>query len=786
VFVEVLLDLPVDQTFTYRLTGYESNPPAFGKRVIVPFGKGDLLKTGVIVEVKEKPEALLSRVKEVFDIPDPFPIVTKELLETCRWISSFYCSTVGEALFRFIPEAFVVEESVVISFRGLPDGQKLTPSERALVEELLASSSKSLKLSTLRKRLKLKAVGSVVSSLVKKGIVERKTEIEGDKVPKERFLAFVRRGYGGKRGRELLEILEKEGEIPLKKVRALGFSDTVVRSLVNGGFARLFYRRVTLENRENPLLDRRKVRLTPAQKRVLNQILGSRGPHLLTGVTGSGKMEVYLSVAREFVKRGKGVIILVPELLLTPELRARVEAYFGSEIAVYHGRMTPKERASVWLKALQGEVRVFLGTRPAVLLPVRELGLIVVDEEQDPSYKEGQKPYYNARDVAVRRCGITGAELLLVSATPSVESFYFSLKGVYRRHHLENRFSNLPPPEIEIVDLKEEERKGIFSLKLLSTLERVIEAGKQALLYIPRRGFYSLVFCDSCGWSAECRYCKVNLTYHKTSNLLLCHVCGRRYRPVSRCPRCSARLTFKGYGTERVEEELSHLFPHWKIVRLDLDTVKDPVNGARLIKEIKEGNCQVIVGTNIAIKGHNFPNLSFVAVLLAELLAGAPDFKASERIFQSILQATGRAGRFQPGSAMVQTYNPELPAIRYAADYRYDDFYREELLGREILGYPPYTLGVLLEFQLEKKSLEKELKERFDSLAVSLSGLFNFPRLAPAPIPKLSGRYRYQAFLTTPWEDHLEKLKELRQKTVKLFPFHKFRCKIDVEPVRIL
>jgi primosomal protein N' (replication factor Y) len=269
-------------------------------------------------------------------------------------------------------------------------------------------------------------------------------------------------------------------------------------------------------------------------------------------------------------------------------------------------------------------------------------------------------------------------------------------------------------------------------------------------------------------------------------NLLICHICGRRYRPVFKCPKCSSRLSFRGYGTERVEEELREIFPHFKVVRLDLDTVKEPTTGARLIKEIKEGKHQVIVGTNIAIKGHNFPKLAFVGVLVAELLGGAPDFKASERIFQSILQATGRAGRFTPGSAMVQAFNPENPAVKYAVEYRYDEFYQEELLGREILGYPPFTLGVLLEFQLEKKTLEKELKEKYDSLASKLHGHFNFPKLNPAPIPRLSGRYRYLAFLTTGWEGHLEKLKLLKEAVQSLFPAYKIRYKIDVQPVRII
>jgi len=786
VFVEVLLDLPLEQSFTYKLSGYESNPPEFGKRAIVPFGRGELLKTGIILSVMERPPDGLSQVKELFDIPDPFPLITKEYLETCKWLSSFYCSSLGEAVFKFLPDAFKVEESVVIALKELPKSLNLTPSEEAVVNQLVNSASGALRLSTLRRRLKIKTLSRVISNLVKKGVVERLTEIETERVPKEAYLKFLNLNYGGKRGRELLEVLKERGELPVKELKALGFSASVIRGVVERGCAHLYYKKVSIPNRENPLKDKRLARLTPSQLRVAQAILNGGRAHLLTGVTGSGKMEVYLAVAREFVKRGKGVLILVPELLLTPELRSRVEAYFGAGVGIYHGKLTPRERASTWLKALRGEVKIFLGTRPAALLPVKNLGLIIVDEEQDPSYKEAQKPHYNARDVALKRSKITGSKIILVSATPSVEAYYLYKRGALTRHHLKERFGSLPPPVIEIADLTREERRGIFTLKLLKTLERVVSSGRQALLYIPRRGFFSTVFCSSCGWSAECKYCKVNLTYHKTSHLLICHICGKRYRPIFKCPRCSSPLTFKGYGTERVEEELSELYPNFRIVRLDLDTVKEPTTGARLLRDIKDGKYDVIVGTNIAIKGHNFPKLAFVGVLVAELLAGAPDFKASERIFHSILQATGRAGRFTPGSAMVQAFNPELPAVKYAVNYQYDDFYEEELFGREVLGYPPYRLGALLEFQIEKRSLEKELKERYDSLTAKLQGHFSFPKLNPAPIPKLSGRYRYIAFLTTGWDGHLEKLKLLKEAVNSLFPPHKIRYKIDVEPVRII
>ena len=781
-FVEVALDIPLDQTFTYRLTGYESFPPEVGKRVIVPFGKGDRLKTGIIVSIKEE-TPLSCEIKDVFDVPDPYPLFTEETLKLCRFVSEYYCSSFGEALFRFLPEGFVVEENLKLKVNREFSG-KLSPNEEKIFSLLLSSSSGALSLSTLKKRLSISNFNDCVKRLVKKGAVELLEEIKKDAVKRVPYLKFVSDNYTGKGKvlRELLSHLKEKGVVPLSEVYR-SFSYSVVKKACELGLAEVVYERELEEVRRQELKDKRRVKLTAEQERALSQILNP-GVHLLYGVTGSGKMEVYLQAAKRVVDSGKRVIILVPELLLTPELRARVEAYFG-EVGVFHGKLTRRERVSVWLSALLGRYSVFIGTRPAVLLPVKDLGLIVVDEEQDPSYKEQQKPYYNARDVAVHRAKILKIPAVLVSATPSVESYKRAKEGAYTLTHLKNRVTGLPLPEVELLDLKTEPRKGIFTEKLLKVLERVVDRGNQALLYISRRGYYSQGFCPKCGYVAECKYCKVSLTYHRAKNLFVCHICGRRYRPIFRCPRCGAPLEFKGYGTERVEEELKKLYPNWNIVRLDLDTVKDPFKGAQLIKEIKEGKHSVIVGTNIAVKGHNFPRLTFVGILIADLLGGAPDFKASERIFQSIVHAVGRAGRFQPGSAIVQAYDTEKPSVKCAVKYRFDEFYEGELLSRKLFGYPPYSVGVLLEFQLEKQKKLQKLKEAYETLSLKLSDDFKFPKLNPAPIPKLKGRYRYIAFLTTSEENLLKKLKRLREEGELLFRPLSIRYKIDVDPVRI-
>ncbi|TCK02848.1 replication restart helicase PriA [Phorcysia thermohydrogeniphila] len=785
-FVEVVLDIPLDRTFYYKVPEVISYPPEVGKRVIVPFGANDLLRTGIIVSVKDDVDFPEEKIKELFDIPDDFPLFTPSCLELCRFVSDYYGGYFGETLFSFLPGGFEVTESLFVKLSEPTPSVKLTENEKKIVETLKNSSGK-LKVSTLRRRVKLSSFYQVLRNLVSKSVVVREELIKRDSVPRERFAVFVKDGeVRGKKSRELLHYLKEKGKESVNTLKALDFSLQVINGLVKKGLIEIVEEKVTLENRLWELKDTKKIKLTPSQEKAFKELVGAKeGKFLLYGVTGSGKMEVYLKVAYEVVKRGKSVLILVPELLLTPELRARVESYFGKNIGIYHGKLTPKEKVSTWLKALRGEVKVFIGTRGAVMLPIKDLGLIVVDEEQDSSYKEQQKPYYHAREVALKRGEIEKFPVLLVSATPSVETYYRSKLGEIKLLELKERVSTVPLPYIKLVNLQETERISIFSKELLAAIENTVKKGEQVLLFINRRGFFAKSFCLNCGYVAECSDCSVPLVYHKSERKLICHLCGKRYEPIYRCPKCGKRLDFFGYGTERVEEELRILFPKFRVVRLDQDTVKNPEVGARLIKEIKEGKYDVIVGTQIATKGHNFPKLTLVGVLLADLLGGAPDYRTSERIFQLIVHTTGRAGRFKPGAAIVQALKPDLPAVKYAATYKFDEFYREELTAREFLGFPPFTKTLLLEFQLEKLAEFKKLREKFEKIKNELSLFFSVSDLTPAPLPKVSGRYRFTSFLRTSSEEKLMKgvavIKERFPST-----FSGIRYKIEVEPMRIV
>ncbi|WP_456484843.1 replication restart helicase PriA [Desulfurobacterium sp.] len=784
-FAEVALNISLDKTFIYKVPETVSSKPEVGKRVIVPFGKSDFLKTGIIVSLKEtSSEIEETYIKEIFDIPDDFVLFTEKNIKLAEEIARRYASAIGEVLFFFLPSGFIIEET---SYVYLKRNEHVKGKTEQQIIKYLKSKKGRVKLITLVRAIKGKSTYSTVKNLIRKGIIGKEEDITYTLLPTQKVAVLKEiKPVKGKKELEAIEILKKIKEIPIKDLNKRGISYNTIKRLTNKGIIEIEEREHLIDIKKQVLTDNRKIILTADQKRALNAILnGKNETFLLYGVTGSGKMEVYLHAALETVKKGKSVLILVPELLLTPELRARVESYFGENIVVFHSKLSKKELVSQWLKAVKGKSKVFIGTRMSLMLPIKDLGLIIVDEEQDTSYKEQQKPLYHAREMAVKRGSIEKCPVILVSATPSVESYYRASIEKYRALELKKRVSNIPLPYIKVVNLKEEKRVGIFSESLISAIKNTVKKGEQVLLFINRRGFFSSGFCPKCGFVAECDDCAVPLVYHKNMNRLICHICGKKYKPLFRCPECGTKLEFKGYGTERVEEEVKVLFPDFRIVRLDQDTVKNPTKGAKLIADIKNGNYDIIVGTQIASKGHNFPKLTLVAVLMADTGYLLPDFRSAERTFQTIVHTTGRAGRFKPGAAIIQAFDPENPAVKYAAEYKFDLFYKEEIEARKIFNYPPFSYPVLLEFQIEKTSKFGKIEEKFNILKEKIKPYFNVPPLNPAPIPKVSGRYRFITFMRAATEENLLKGIEILKREMPIL-FRGVRYRIDVDPVYLL
>ena len=500
--------------------------------------------------------------------------------------------------------------------------------------------------------------------------------------------------------------------------------------------------------------------LTRDQAAVVDAIAGAiragvYKSYLLHGVTGSGKTEVYLRAAQQALSGGRTVLVLVPEIGLTPQLLERFSARFGSEVAVLHSAMPPAQRAGEWLRLRRGEARIALGARSAVFAPLERVGLVVVDEEHDGSYKQQEGVRYHARDAALVRARAEGAVAILGSATPSLESYQRAREGRHTLLRLPGRVTVRPLPHVDVVDLRQAPGGRLLGPALLTALRDTIDAGRQAILLVNRRGFATSVLCDGCGFSAECRDCSVALVWHRARRVLLCHWCGRAERLPPLCPRCGERpLETLGFGTERLEDTVRAELPGARVARLDSDTARAL---SSTLEGVRSGRVDVLVGSQMVAKGHDFPGVTLVGIVLADMGLHMPDYRAGERVFQILTQAAGRAGRGQdPGRVIIQTYAPEHPAIAYAARQDYEGFFAVEARARAELGYPPF--GHLLLVRLEGRS-EAEVSRRAVEMARGLAR----PEVqvlgpSPAPVARARGLVRWQLCLKSPRREPLRAL----------------------------
>jgi len=526
-------------------------------------------------------------------------------------------------------------------------------------------------------------------------------------------------------------------------------------------------------------------KLTSGQQTALDSLeKKSDGWFFLYGITGSGKTEVFLRCAESTLAAGKDVIYLVPEIALSHHLVDGLKQRFPGLVAVLHSGLTPSRRLAEWRRIQSGEARFVLGARSAVFAPVQALGLVIIDEEHEGSYKSGATPRYHARQVAMHRCRLSSARLLMGSATPSVEAWNMMSTGNLERLELSGRPAGGAPPVVSIVDLKKE--KGLFSRSLVQAMSRVLGEGRQVLLFLNRRGFSYQYSCRSCGEEIHCRHCSVPLTYHKISGTMICHYCGYRTRPPTTCPECgSVEMMSAGFGTERVEEEVSGLFPEKRVVRLDTDAVRKKGVLESTLRDFRDGSIDVLLGTQMVAKGLNAPGVKLAGVLLADTSLNLPDFRAAERTFALILQVAGRSGRFVPdGEVIVQTFRPDAPAIRLAAENRIDEFYDYEIDQRRLLGFPPFSR--LFRVVVRGKD-ENRIRDYSEALASSLAGGGeNWEMLGPAecPIGRISSHYRRHIILRSSRFDHTHNALGNALNTFP--PPHGVRIEVDIDPVSLL
>jgi primosomal protein N' (replication factor Y) len=788
-FCEVALPVPLDRTFTYAVR--EGQQPRRGARVIAPFRNEKLI--GVVTALcADAPADFEARSIEA--VLDEEPLLSDHLLDLAAWISQYYLAPLGEVLRGMLPLMAEVRRTVYYRITDLGrdvlavslDGDigngwtqkgirkrrgKLSQEEQDLEHRVLTrlASGEPVKVSTLRTATA--ATLPVLAALVRKKWIARETSAtERDARRTERFAVLIPEArlpaLTEKQQAILAELAACDGELPLAELRRKDLPSSTLQTLVRRGLVRIderpaVFRLGGIEASSETIC------LNPPQIDSLASVVAALGafrPFLLHGVTGSGKTAVYLAAMQRALDRGLGSILLVPEIGLTPQMAGLLDAAFGSRVALLHSALTPEERSEQWRRIHCGNAPIVVGTRSAVFAPVPNLGLILVDEEHDQSYKQEEAPRYNARDVAVMRAKLAGAVVVLGSATPSLESWHNSVLGKYSRIELHDRVMNRPLPEVELVDMRREFQETgqdqLFSRSLVEQTRIALDRGEQALILLNRRGYSFAVICRACGEKLECQNCAIALTHHKPSaedaglaregQRLECHYCGYRRTVPARCPKCdSEHLYYLGAGSEQGEERLTEIFPGARIGRMDRDTVRGRHDLERLLARLHSGEINLLVGTQMIAKGHDIHGITLVGVVGCDHALSMPDFRAAERVFQLMTQVSGRAGRGDlPGRVVVQTYYPDHYAIVAAATYNYASFVERELKYRRWMHYPPF--GALANVLVQSQKLEE---------AAGWSALLGkwFQSSAPegvrvlgpctAPIARIKGVYRFHLIL---------------------------------------
>jgi primosomal protein N' (replication factor Y) len=680
-----------------------------------------------------------------------------------RWIADYYIYPLGEVIKTGLPPGLQLKSELILSLtqNGM---EYLNQEGLGAIEEKVFREIERLKKVTLKKILKKffgKVSRSQLFSWKKKGLLNIDVGVEGKEVkPKFEKVIIYQRGKPtkpiSKKQVEILKWLEERGEASTSELNKRFKSPSkAIQSLKAQGLIAISDREVIRDLSAQPELKAYpKPELTSDQEAILGEILkGIRSkrfsPFLIYGVTGSGKTEIYLRAIEEVLNQGREAIVLVPEISLTPQLLSRFKGRFGENLSLLHSKLGRGERYDQWRRIWKGEVKIAVGARSAIFAPFKNVGIIIVDEEHDPSYKQEEKLRYHARDLAVVRAKQDEATLLLGSATPSLESFHNAERGKFHLLRLPERIEGKPLPRVEVVDMKNE--KGLLSEKVRAALEKNIKDKKQSLLFLNRRGFANFILCPDCGFTYKCPNCSVTLTYHLRDRSLQCHYCDYRIRAPGDCPQCEGhRLQGVGIGTERLEQEIRSLFPETQVGRMDRDTTSRRRSHQQILKSLESGKTDILVGTQMIVKGHDFPNVTFVGVVSADTSLHFPDFRSSERTFQLLTQVAGRAGRGEVfGEVVIQTYNPDHYSILRAKDHDFIGFYQEEIQFRRALDYPPFSR--LINFRLvgnsEKRTeavseemgrIGRSLLKRGYGKGIEILGP------SAAPFSKMRGKFRWQ------------------------------------------
>jgi primosomal protein N' (replication factor Y) len=753
VFAEVVLPLPVKDYFTYKIPDKYKDQVSVGKRVVVNFGAKKFY-TGIIVNITEEAQNDNIQIKEISDVLDASPIVNSLQLRFWEWMSSYYMCSMGDVMNAAIPAGLKIESNTIYVLN--PDFNdkfdNLSDDEFMIAEA--AINNEKLTISDIQAVVGKTSVQQLIRSLIIKKVLYPVEELEDRYKPKKEKIISISKDYENEGLLNALMVkLEKKSPAQFRALleffnMARGKKEIILSELNKAAGASavgaLIKKQVLIQTeRIISRLDTRPVNknfdnnyiFSDAQQKAFNDIKTAMGldkPILLFGVTGSGKTEIYIRLIQDMLNKGKQVLYLLPEIALTDYMVTRLRVYFGKDLLVYHSRFNAQEKVEIWNEVLEKKSpKVILGARSALFLPFDNLGLIIVDEEHDSSYKQHDPaPRYNARDSAVMLASMTKAEIILGSATPSLETWVNAQNKMYSRVDLSERFGTAVQPEINIIDIRSatfrKKMLGPLSPELYDSIKKAVEQKRQVILFQNRRGYSTWIECAECGWSPVCRNCDVSMTYHKNIELVKCHYCGYTDSTPKACPLCkSSQILMKGMGTQRIEDELQIIFPEYRIARMDMDSARGKKAMTDIFKGFDEGRFDILVGTQMITKGLDFSRVDVVGILNADNLHSFPDFRSHEQAFQTLMQVAGRAGRRDSkGKVYIQVYDLENPIVKYVAEGNYVEFMEQQILSRKKFLYPPFIRiirisvlhkeknNVIAASNMLKDFLKKRLKDK--------------------------------------------------------------------------
>nr|WP_121273359.1 primosomal protein N' [Pedobacter schmidteae] len=809
-FIEVVLPLSLAKNYSYRVP-YELNDQiAVGKRVVLQFGKNKIYTALVKSISNTAPE--LYQAKYIIDVVDEHPIITSQQLQLWDWMTGYYLCNEGDVMAAALPAGLKLASETIIMLKDDAEPEEVLTDKETLVVNAL-NHQKRLALDDVSTLLGQKTVYPIIHSLLEKGYIYIAEEVVEKYRPLLKSFVTLNDFYKDEENlKQLFSILERapkqlnalltyiklsRQQFLIPKSQLLEESDcgqAAFKILQDKEIFRVEKRAVSRlkENEDDFVLN---FELNEVQSEALYKIeqqFEEKDVVLLHGITASGKTQIYIKLIEKAIEKGGQVLFLLPEIALTTQIVQRIQRYFGDAIGVYHSKFNNNERVEIWNKVLNGKYRVVLGARSAVFLPFKELKLIVVDEEHESSYKQQEpSPRYQARDVAVYLAHLHQAKTILGSATPSVESYYNALNHKYGLVTVTERFGGVQLPNHEVVSISEETKKkkmiSYFSEKLTDEIADTIAQKEQVILFQNRRGYATILICATCGYAPKCVNCDVSLTYHKTSGKLHCHYCGYHQSSVNICPACgSVHIEQKGFGTERVEEELSLVFPEAKIARLDVDSTRTKNGLQQIIADFQEKKTDILIGTQMVAKGLDFDNVTLIGVINADTLFNYPDFRAFERSYQLLAQVAGRAGRRdKQGKVIIQAYDAEHRIIKQVIENKYLEMYEDELAERRQFHYPPFTRLIFINIKHKDQDLLNVAAQRFaTALRVQLGRRVLGPE--QPMVSRVRNYYIKQVIIKSDKDTSIQKVKAILKETILQFQTEKdyraVNIQVDVDP----